>query len=71
MIDMNDPNMKAALQLTEDAVQAQVENEQISFGSCSCGQYGQLFRTGKCAHCYIAELEADVKRLADKPSLDD
>lgn len=67
MIDLNDPSMKDALKLTEDAVQAQAEElEQISFGTCPCGHYGQLFRTGKCAHCYIAELEADVLRLADK-----
>jgi hypothetical protein len=65
MIDMNDPNMKAALKLTEDAVQAQAEDlEQISVGSCSCGHYGQLFRTGKCANCYIAELES----IVDKPA---
>lgn len=44
----------------------QVPQMQIAFGDCQCGEYGQLFRTGKCAHCYIAELEADVKRLADK-----
>lgn len=33
--------------------------ETIHFGSCACGQYGQLFLSGKCAHCYIAELEAN------------
>jgi hypothetical protein len=38
----------------------------INFGTCNCGAAGQLFRTGKCAHCYIAELEADALRLADK-----
>lgn len=37
--------------------------EQISYGTASCGHTGQIFKTGKCAHCYIAELESDVKRL--------
>jgi hypothetical protein len=33
----------------------------IHVGTCGCGASGvQLFRTGKCAHCYIAELEATV-----------
>lgn len=40
--------------------------EQISYGVAECGHAGQIFKTGKCAHCYIAELEADVLRLADR-----
>lgn len=32
-------------------------NETIYYGTCACGTAGQLFKTGKCAHCYIAELE--------------
>lgn len=39
--------------------------ETIAFGSCGCGAYGQLFRTGKCAHCYIAELEAKPSETGD------
>lgn len=31
--------------------------DQIAFGQCECGEYGQIFRTGKCAHCYVEELE--------------
>lgn len=33
-------------------------NETVAFGTCACGTAAQLFKTGKCAHCYIAELEA-------------
>lgn len=40
--------------------------DQIAFGTCNCGASGQLFKTGKCSHCYIAELEVDVLRLAGK-----
>lgn len=36
-------------------------NESVSFGTASCGHVGQIFKTGKCAHCYIADLE----RLVD------
>lgn len=43
-----------------------MNQETIHYGVAQCGHQGQIFRTGKCAHCYIAELEADAKRLADK-----
>jgi hypothetical protein len=48
-------------------------SEQITYGTCACGAAGQLFRSGKCAHCHIAELEAarpEVK-LSENVSLDD
>lgn len=38
--------------------------EQISCGTASCGHVGQIFPTGKCAHCYIADLERDCLTLA-------
>ena len=31
--------------------------EQVSCGVAECGHAGQIFRTGKCANCYIADLE--------------
>ena len=46
-------------------------NETIAYGTCACGVAAQLFRTGKCAHCYIADLERrDVQShtvLEEKP----
>lgn len=40
--------------------------ETIQVGTCGCGASGvQLFRTGKCAHCYIAELEAKPAKLQE------
>lgn len=40
--------------------------ETIHAGTCSCGAGTvQLFRTGKCAHCYIAELEAKYAAECD------
>lgn len=41
--------------------------ESIAFGTCACGTAGQLFRTGKCAHCYIADLESAAS--AAKPTI--
>lgn len=35
-----------------------MNKETIHYGTAECGHVGQIFRTGKCAHCYIAELEA-------------
>ena len=32
-------------------------NETISYGTGKCGHAGQIFKTGLCAHCYIAWLE--------------
>jgi len=39
--------------------------ETIAFGTCACGTAGQLFRTGKCAHCYIADLERELSESRD------
>lgn len=46
-----------------------MNQETISYGTASCGHVGQIFRTGKCAHCYIADLEKlidDAKLGCDK-----
>ncbi len=40
--------------------------EQIAFGTCACGATGQLFKTGKCAHCYIAELESRSQYVPER-----
>jgi DNA repair exonuclease SbcCD ATPase subunit len=40
-------------------------SEQIAAGTCACGAFGQLFRTGKCAHCYIDELESRSSERAN------
>lgn len=41
-------------------------NEQISYGTASCGHAGQIFKTGLCAHCYIAKLEDVMAFYQDK-----
>lgn len=43
--------------------------ETIAFGTCGCGTAGQLFRSGKCAHCYIADLERDLAEAREMEML--
>ena len=38
-------------------------SEQISYGTAECGHVGQIFETGKCAHCYISDLEREKKEM--------
>ena len=38
-----------------------VTENTISYGVAECGHAGQIFRTGKCANCYIADLERPSK----------
>ena len=44
--------------------------ETIHAGTCECGAGTvQLFRTGKCAHCYIADLERELSEAREMEML--
>lgn len=43
-----------------------MSNDTVGYGTCACGQAGQLFETGKCAHCTIAELKEETLGLGQE-----